>query len=312
MFPRALVAALALLWAGFSGLGCAATQAPAAPARAEAGSAESDEQLLERVLLALLDGEALYTVAGGLKPVSSGYWTTSYSLEAPDLREIARVQRLLREIDGVDELEFGVMSFATPHEGKRSAHAWVAHRAQLRRVLTERAEFFAPLGIGAHQDADEVLAIVERLPRLERFRAYGLLFGYPDYAVEFFVDAAAEEERSGALPAREFAHVATFGAASHRFVWAVPAGHVENDADRALRTRAERVLERYRVLRERFIGPSRPGAPALLRATSDGARLTPTTFARHRRRRELVDANAVGVCLALSSHLRTTTKNIAI
>jgi hypothetical protein len=268
VFPRALFAALALLWASFSGLGCAATPAPTGPARAEAESAESGEQLLERVLLALLDGEALYTVAGGIKPVSSGYWTTSYSLDAPDLSEIARVQRLLREQVGVDELEFGVMSFAKPHEGKRSAHAWVANRAQLRRVLSERADFFAPLGIGAHQDADEVLAIVERLPRLERFRAYGLLFGYPDYAVEFFVDAAAEEERSGALPAREFAHVATFGAAQHRFVWAVPAGHVENDADRALRTRAERVLERYRVLRERFIGPSRPGAPALLRATS--------------------------------------------
>jgi hypothetical protein len=230
---------------------------------------ESDDALLERVVLAMLDGEALYTVAGGLKPVSSGFWSADIDVAQPDLTEVARVQRLLGGLRGVDEaLEFGVMSFAQAHDGKRAAQAWVSHRGALAAALEAHSEFFAPLGVGPHLEADEILAIVERLPRLERFRGYGYLFGYPDYAVEFFVAAAAEEERSGELPPREFAHVATHAAETHRFVWAVPSGHSENAADRELRRRAAPVLERYRALRERHIGPNRPGAVALLRAAS--------------------------------------------
>ncbi len=265
----ALAALFALLLAWTPACSATSTRSASAAERT------SDAELRERIVLAMLDGEALYTVAGGLKPVSSGYWNASIDVAQPDLSEIARVQALLRGLRGVDEeLEFGVMSFAQAHEGKRSAQAWVAHRGALNAALERHAEFFAPLGVGPHLEPDEVLAIVERLPRLERFRGYGYLFGYPDYAVEFFVSAAAEEDRTGTLPAREFAHVPTHGAEKHRFVWAVPSGHVENDIDRELRRRAAPVLERYRALRERHVGPARPGAVALLRATS---RIQPPT-----------------------------------
>jgi hypothetical protein len=250
----------------------ALTPACAAPWRHGASTVDAsstDEEHRERVVRAMLDSEALYTVAGGLKPVSTGFWGASLEVAQPDLTEIARAQRLLGGLSGVDEqLEFGVMSFAQVHEGKRAAEAWVSHRGALAAALERHAEFFAPLGVGPHLQTGEILAIVERLPRLERFRGYGYLFGYPDYAVEFFVAAAADEERTGEAPPREFAHVPTHGAEKHRFVWAVPSGHVENDADRELRRRAAPVLERYRALRERHIGPKRPGAVALLRAAS--------------------------------------------
>lgn len=261
-----------LIWAAFCLLAlglpsaCATTRAAGAN---DAVAEESDDALRERIVLSLLDGEALYTVAGGLKPVSSGFWRTSIELAQPDLGEVERVQRMLREIRGVDEqLEFGVTCFAQEHEGKRAIHAWVAHRGRVEQTLERHSEFFAPLGIGPHLECDEVLAIVERMPQLERFRAYGHLFGYPDYAVEFFVAAAAEENSTGTPPARDFAHIATYAADEHRFVWAVPRGHVENDADGELRRRAAMLLGRYRALRDRFIGNGRPGAIALLRAAS--------------------------------------------
>jgi len=235
---------------------------------------ETDAELLERVVLSMLDGEALYTVAAGVKPVSSGFWRSQIAVGSPDLSELARVHLLLRSIPDLDGLEFGVMAFDDEHDGRRHAQAWVAHRRALGEALEEHAGFFAPLGIGPHQDADEVLAIVERLPRLDRFRGYGYLFGYPDEAVDFFVRAAEAEQSTGERVPREFAHVPTHAAEKHRFVWAVPAGHVEDSAERDLRARAAPILERYRALRERFIGPDKPGAADLLRAT---ARLQPAS-----------------------------------
>lgn len=253
--------------------GCAAPSAvtgtPSSSAPSEVEDVRlSEEALLDQVILAMLDGEGLYTVAGGLKPVSSGFWSTKFDVATPDLTQIARIHRLLRTIVGLDGLEFGVMVFAKDYEGQRYAHAYVVDRRALSQVVEDHRDVFAPFGIGPHLDADEILAIVERTPRLDRFRMNGILFGYPPEAVEFFVRAAAEEERTGEKVNRSLVHVPTFVAERHRFVWAVPAGHVEGDTERVIRARAMKLLERYRALRARFIGPGKPGAVDLLRATS--------------------------------------------
>lgn len=242
-------------------------------ATAAATEGETDADFLDRIVLALLDGEGLYTAAGGLKPVSSGYWTSRFEIAEPDLASIERARGLLDGLVGIDELDFGVQVFQEPHEGQRAAHAWVVHRTALRRVLADHAQCFAPLGLGPNAPADEVLAVVERQPRLLRYRCYGLLFGYPVAAVDFFVRAAAEEESGGGRVEREFAHVATFSADRHRFVWAVPAGESSSAEVRELQNEASTLLEQYRSLRERFIGPGKPGPVDLLRAV---ARLSPT------------------------------------
>ncbi len=250
--PALLLALAAVLGA------CAAPRLAPGPGLA---AAERDELVLE-----LLDGEALYTVAGGLKPVSSGFWQASFSVDAPDLSQVEAVRATLAQLELGPDLTAGVQAFADVHEGRRHVQAFVVHRPALRSLLASEAAFFGPLGLGPGADPFEVLCTVERLPRLERFRGYGLLFGYPRHAVEFFVAAAAEEERTGKLPPREFAHIATFGAEKHRFVWAVPPGHVDNAEDLALRAAAAPLLARYRAQRERFTHGETVDALALLRA----------------------------------------------
>ena len=45
---------------------------------------------------------------------------------------------------------------------------------------------------------------------------------------------------------REFVHVPTASAETGRFTWAVPIGHTERAEDRAIRSRAARILSAYR------------------------------------------------------------------
>ena len=66
---------------------------------------------------------------------------------------------------------------------------------------------------------------------------------------------------------RDPVRVPTFGGTPDRsnFVWTVPKGHQENDQDRAITSRAARILAAYAERRPRYIGPGKPGAFALLR-----------------------------------------------
>jgi len=47
----------------------------------------------EALLLKALDGEALYTIAGGLKPMSSGIYSGSIKVDAADLARRAALPR---------------------------------------------------------------------------------------------------------------------------------------------------------------------------------------------------------------------------
>lgn len=246
---------------------CAAPRVAAGPGLS---AAERDALVLE-----MLDGEALYTVAGGLKPVSSGFWQASFAVDSPDLGPLEAVRATLALPELGPDLVAGVQVFAEVHDGHRHVQAFVAHRPALRALLASEAAFFGPLGLGPGADPFEVLCTVERLPRLERFRGYGLLFGYPRAAVEFFVAAAAEEDRTGELPPREFVHIATFGAEQHRFVWAAPPGHVADAEELALRAAAAPILARYRAQRERFTHGESIDALALLRSVVHDVRPKP-------------------------------------
>jgi hypothetical protein len=119
----------------------------------------------------------------------------------------------------------------------------------------------------------EVVMTVEYASPAPRLRGYGYLFGYPDYAVDFFVQAS---ETQGALVPRDFFSLPTVRG-ERRFVYAVPKGHEPNDADRALKAAAEAIYADYAARRARHItGDSASGVLALVRewlaATPTGGR----------------------------------------
>lgn len=104
---------------------------------------------------------------------------------------------------------------------------------------------------------------------LRRFRGYGHLFGYPEYAVEFFAEAAETEAMTGEFVERDFIHIPTFESDEGRFVYAVPVGHQENADDMDLRRRARPVLEQYAERRAAAIGEGKPGVLHLVRSWFD-------------------------------------------
>lgn len=237
--------------------------------------------LADRVLLDAADGEALYTLAGGLKPLSSG---RSFSLRiapTPDssalasLDSLRRATQLLRCGDiGAFVHVFAAPSSTADGEIRRAAEVVLYHQGRVADAVQAHAAFFATLAITPSADVREVLAAVEHAPRAARWRGYGLLFGYPDEAVDFFVRAGVEGDSTRAIVPRDFRRIETHrkyaGARDEpptlsSFVYAVPRGAPESGADRALREAAAPIYARYARERARLIVGDSTGALTLWR-----------------------------------------------
>lgn len=229
----------------------------------------------ETMLLKALDGEALYTIAGGLKPMSSGIYSGAIKIDAPDLAAADEARQILQAWTCGGEIAAGVHHFASVFQGSRALEAVVFHTPALQALLAKRAAFFAPYGLSASSDPMEVVMAVEYDQTVARLRGYGYLFGYPDYAVDFFAAASQqqkdEEARTGkgTLVPRDFISLPT-ARGDNRFVYAAPKGHELNDADRALRAAATAIYADYSARRARHItGDSAAGVLTLVREWFD-------------------------------------------
>jgi hypothetical protein len=240
----AMVVAFSLLFSG----GCA-TNTPLTADRDAPLSTATERDQFRELLLKALDRKALYTLVGGLKPLSTGFWQGTIDVAAPDTAELARVRRALAPLRS-EAYYADVQAFATAHDGKRHTEAYIVHRASLAAMIERETAFWSPLGITPCTHPAEVVAVVDRLPKADRWRACGLLFGYPNYAIDFFVEANERAKTSGGEVGpgkdREFYHIPTASGKDGQFTWAVPLGHIERNEDRAIRQRAEAILTAYR------------------------------------------------------------------
>ncbi|MCG9895104.1 MAG: hypothetical protein MH204_06480 [Fimbriimonadaceae bacterium] len=220
----------------------------------------------EELLLAILDREGLFTVVGGMKPISSGWVRedTRAGLTAESVEQTREIMTALRVGDLVGTT---LQPFHIVRDGRRLLEGVVHHRRSFAETVQRHRRFFAGYGITPSTPVGEAILAFEPDSSTGRFRAYGHLFGYPDYAVDFFVQAsetqAADPEKR--LVPRDFRQIPTFRLATGAFVYAVPKGEPERPVDRELRERAAPILAHYRRLRDRFVGPGRPGPAAMMR-----------------------------------------------
>ncbi len=201
------------------------------------------------------DHEALYTLAGGLKPMSTGFWRGSFVVEEPDLEDLRNIRAALAPLRN-DIWYADVQVFDNIHDGERSVHAFVVHRGAMARMIKRYEPFWSPWGVTPCTHPSEVVAVVDRMPKADRWRGYGYLFGYPADAVDFFVEAglAAEDGREvGPGEDRRFIQIPTYAAETGRFTYAVPLDHVPSAADRELAAEADRILAAYRERRARMV-----------------------------------------------------------
>ncbi|MEM8874215.1 MAG: hypothetical protein AAGD32_08130 [Planctomycetota bacterium] len=200
------------------------------------------------------DHEALFTLAGGLKPMSSGIWRGTFLVDDPDLSEVREVRAALAPLRN-DVWYADVQVYDEPYDGERFADAYVVHRAALAGMIERYESFWSPWGITPDTHPAEVVAVVDRMPKADRWRGYGYLFGYPADAVDFFVEAGIAADQGGDVGPgkdRRFIHIRTYAEAQGRFTYAVPLEHVLTDADKALADQARWILEAYTQRRTRM------------------------------------------------------------
>lgn len=237
-------------------------------------STPAETSRFRELLATALDREALYTLVGGLKPLSTGFWHGEIAIAGADLAELEAVRRALAPLrDGTYYAD--VQVFSTAHDGKRALEAYVVHLDSLAAMIEREKGFWSPLGISPSTHPSEIVAVVDRLPRPERWRAYGFLFGYPRYAIDFFVEATGREGdfEMGPGKDRDFFHVPTVSAAEGRFTWAVPRGHAECAEDRAIRHAAARILESFQRVAPEVTSTEDP--MPLLRKLNQSNQVTP-------------------------------------
>ncbi|MCU0315916.1 MAG: hypothetical protein MUC92_04940 [Fimbriimonadaceae bacterium] len=219
----------------------------------------------ERILLRALDREALYTIVGGLKPMSSGFLSLEIEVDKADLATLDRTRQILSVFRSGNDISASLQPFYRVFEGKRFLDAVIFHHSSFRSTITKYSSLFAGLGISPRSEPIQAVMAIDRDPTPERNRAYGYFFGYPEYAVDFFVKAEESRRVDGKFVERDFVQIPTFESPTGRFVYAVPKGHVRREEDETLAKAAKPILDYYRQLREDYIGEGKRGVVELIR-----------------------------------------------
>lgn len=231
------------------------------------------EQLhfIDSILQKGLDNEALYTLLANLKPMSS---LVSFSFpianddsakaSQPDildraihgkyLDKLAFIQQTLNLVD-IPGLEFILVPYRSAQKNHRIVQLSVIRTSELDKLLRDRESFFGQFGLVPGADPTLVATVIENCDRYERWRGYGYLFGYPDYAVDFFVNAAIQQEQTGEHVKRNFFRIPTYAMPeTGNFVYAYPGGQVPTaEVDSVVYYRGMEVLDDYREIRNSYL-----------------------------------------------------------
>jgi hypothetical protein len=226
-----------------------------------------DKALADSVLAYALDHEALYSLADTLKPISSVKFlrfniakdstmrdgdkiiTTNDSL----LKKIETYQKVCKALSKGD-FEFILMPFARTEKTTRNLEIYLVRKSRLSSMLKTHSSFFGQWGFTPSTNAAVILTAIEYESRFDRNRAYGLLFGYPSYAVDFFVESTKKQDADleKKLVARDFFAIPVFAGNKGYFTYAMPKGYQPTQVDSTLYKKAAQTLNKYKNLREEY------------------------------------------------------------
>jgi 5'-nucleotidase (lipoprotein e(P4) family) len=228
-----------------------------------------DRKLADSLLTVALDHEALYTLWGDVKPisdvamftfrvarpasVSSG---TASIVDAgnPALQQIRRLQRVVNAMNFGD-VQFFIHPFKRADSTKRFLQVAVLRKSSVMACLARNQSFFGQFGFVPESDPISVVMATEYEDKYERYRGYGYLYGYPEHAVTFFVEAARHQDSTKEFVKRDFFQIPTWSGEQGHFVYAVPKGYVPTELDSTLYRAASKVLSDYRAIRPTFMNP---------------------------------------------------------
>lgn len=217
----------------------------------------SEKQLADSIIAYALDHEALYTLADTLKPMSSVQFyrmpVLSNDKKQRDSAQlaIAVIQNIVNQLS-VGDYQFILNPFERIDSIYRSMEIYVFRKSRLQSLINNHTEFYIKWGITSTANPATILAITEYENKYERWRSYGYLFGYPDYAVDFFVAAGKSQDSTKAFVKRDFFAIPVYAGEKGHFTYAVPKGYQTNQTDSLIYSKAIITLEKYKRIRKKY------------------------------------------------------------
>lgn len=225
--------------------------------------------LLDSILQFGLDHEALYTILGNVKPMSSlvafyypianddSTLKTSGNIinkreQGQYLDEIQTIQGIVNKLNFPD-LKFVVVPYQAAQGKTRIIQVSVIRVSALDSLLKAKESFFGQFGLVPGVDPIVVMSVIENADRYERNRGYGYLFGYPDHAVDFFIDATKEFYDTGNFAKRKFFNIPAYAGKEGFFVYANPADYTPTAIDSTIYHRAGEILKEYKQIRPHYL-----------------------------------------------------------
>ncbi len=229
-----------------------------------------DQHLIDSILQFGLDHEALYTLAGSLKPMSSLISIYSPIANTDSTRKteanvldvdanrkyldkLSAVQRAMNKLE-IPDLRFVTVPYQMAQKDKRIVQLSVVRISALDSLLKAKESFFGQFGLVPGTDPVVVLSMIENADIYERYRGYGYLFGYPDYAVDFFVKASLESKKTKKQLKRNFFQIPVYAGNDGYFVYAYPADHTPTmEQDSTKYYKALEILDNYKTIRPKYL-----------------------------------------------------------
>jgi hypothetical protein len=241
-------------------LSCAGT-------RSFTGTDMADQRSLADSMLAdALDHEGLYALIDTIKPMSSikylsypiakdstqGIMDHQVVKEYKYLDSVALYKQICEKLSN-DKIRFVMIPFQQSYKGRRNIEIYAVNLYKFKSKLKEHAAFFGQFGITPDADPAQVITLIEYENKADRWRGYGYLFGYPAYAVDFFVMAGLQQDNGGEFVKRDFFQIPVYAGKQGYFTYAMPKGHQPGAVDSTLYNTASIALERYKKLRSKYV-----------------------------------------------------------
>ncbi|WP_439474707.1 hypothetical protein [Algoriphagus formosus] len=201
----------------------------------------------------ILENEGLYTVASGLKPMSTvlqfDFQIDTLSQEFLDEKAVEASLSSFHSVLSLlenENIKFIILPFKSIYGDKRTFQILVFNQESVEEKVKEFSSFFLKRGILPETPVHQILSIVEFGEKYERYQAYGYFFGYPEHAVNFFVNASLSYEQTNEFVERDFFQIPVASSEEGHFVYAVPKGYEPAEIDLRIRLDASEILSKYK------------------------------------------------------------------
>jgi hypothetical protein len=145
---------------------------------------------------------------------------------------------------------------------------YVISRKSFEKKLAEYPAFFGQFGITQSSQPAMVITHMENGDTYNRWRGYGYLFGYPGYAVDFFVQAGEKQKETGKFVERRFFHIPVFAGNEGYFTYAFPMDQVSGSIDSSIYRSGYLTLKKYSTKRKKWVGRKRLKSKEIIKQLS--------------------------------------------